>query len=663
MRDMSIRWPRWIGFLIVSVVLTWGLGLLEPDTERLASRTWTSVASDLAGSDELQAQLRGGLLPASRMSVDGGVLCEEAARGALGGLLDPASPGRLAVHCSMSDAAARLSVSLLDAAGKPTAELNARHRVPSGLSLLPPLLCIIFAFFFHRVVAALLLGITLGAFLVEDFAPMQALWRTGVDYLWGTAVDPWNLKVYAFTLVLLGMVNVSIVMGGMNGVLLALGRLARGVRSTQVATALMGVAIFFDDYANAVVVGGAARPLTDARRISREKLAYIVDSTAAPVAGIAFISTWIGIEIKYFQDTLPHLGVFSAVASGGYAFFFEVLPYRFYCIFAVLLVFMIALMGRDFGPMLTAERMARRGERSPGGRQSGSRRPIMAPVEVKDGAPARWVNGVLPIALVVLSTIAGSIYVGARHLAAAGTPVDLTQLGGLGQAFIAVGDESVTVLLASAGVGALASIALAVTQRILGPGEALGAWLRGAVAMLPAVGVLILAMAIRAVTEDLMVAPYIAGVIGDMAPRFFPLAVFVMAGGVAFATGTSWGTMAILIPVALPVGANLFAPLPDGALLLFLSGAAVLDGAIFGDHCSLISDTTVMSSIASGCEHVEHVRTQLPYALLAMSVAALAGYTLVAWTDADWWLSYPVGLLLMAGWLRLRGKKPEPPPA
>ncbi|MEZ4269303.1 MAG: Na+/H+ antiporter NhaC family protein [Myxococcota bacterium] len=660
---MTIRWPRWIGFLTVSVLLTWGLGLLEPDTDRLASRTWTALVSDLLRADEFQDQIVDGVLPASEVDVDGGRGCDTEFKAATAELLDPASTGRLLVRCSMVGPAAHLTATLVSGDGAVVTEVSRRHRLPSGLSLLPPLLCIIFAFFFHRVVAALLLGIVLGAFLVEDFAVMPALWRTGVDYLWGTAVDPWNIKVYAFTLVLLGMVNVSIVIGGMNGVLEALGRLARGVRSTQVATALMGVAIFFDDYANSVVVGGAARPLTDARGISREKLAYIVDSTAAPIAGIAFISTWIGIEIKYFQDTLPSLGEFSQITNGGYAFFFEVLPYRFYCVFAVLLVFIVALMGRDFGPMLNAERMARRGERSPGARQTGSRRPLLAPVEVKEGAPARWVNGVLPIALVVIATIAGSIYIGAAQLAAAGTPVGLGTAGGLAQAFVAVGDESVTVLLGAACVGAVAAIFLGVTQRILSLNEALGAWLRGAIAMLPAVGILVLAMAIRSVTEDLDVAPYIAGVIGDTAPRLFPLVVFLMAGAVAFATGTSWGTMAILIPVALPVGAALFAPLPDGALLLFLSGAAVLDGAIFGDHCSLISDTTVMSSIASGCEHVEHVRTQLPYALLAMTAAALAGYSLVAWTDADWWLSYPVGIMFMVGWVRLRGRSPEPPPS
>jgi Na+/H+ antiporter NhaC len=660
---MTIRWPRWIGFLSVSVLLTWGLGLLQPDTERLASRTWSGVAGDLSRTELYTEHSRANLWPASALEVDGGTACEQAVRAAVDGRLDPSSPGRLMVQCSMSGASATLTATLVDASGASIGASTIRHRVPSGLSLLPPLLCIIFAFFFHRVVAALLLGIVLGAFLVEDFAVMPALWRTGVDYVWGTATDPWNLKIYAFTLVLLGMVNVSVVCGGMAGVLEALGRLARGVRSTQIASALMGVAIFFDDYANCVVVGGAARPLTDARRISREKLAYIVDSTAAPIAGIAFISTWIGIEIKYFQDTLPNLGVFSEVTTGGYAFFFEVLPYRFYCVFAVLLVFLVAIMGRDFGPMLHAERMARRGERSPGARQTGSRRPLLAPVEVKAGAPARWINGVLPIVVVVFATIAGSIQVGASELAAAGTPVSLATLGGLGQAFVAVGDGSVTVLLAAASIGAVVAILLAVTQRVLTLSEALGAWLRGAVAMLPAVAILVLAMAIRTVTDDLAVAPYIAGIIGDTVPRLFPLAVFVMAGAVAFATGTSWGTMAILIPVALPVGAHLFGDLPDGALLLFLTGAAVLDGAIFGDHCSLISDTTVMSSIASGCEHVEHVRTQLPYAMLAMTTAALCGYTLVAWTDADWWLSYPAGAFIMVAWLRLRGRSPEPPPA
>ena len=178
--------------------------------------------------------------------------------------------------------------------------------------------------------------------------------------------------------------------------------------------------------------------------------------------------------------------------------------------------------------------------------------------------------------------------------------------------------------------------------------------------MLSAIGILVLAMALKEVAKDLQAAHYLAALMGDIGPLWLPLISFVIAGAVAFATGTSWGTMAILVPVCLPLTAELAHSLPEAAVILFLVGASVLDGAIFGDHCSLISDTTVMSSIATGCDHVEHVRTQIPYALLAMSAAGLCGYLFVAMSGGNlWWLSYPMGFLLMVGWLYIVGRRPD----
>jgi Na+/H+ antiporter NhaC len=464
------------------------------------------------------------------------------------------------------------------------------------------------------------------------------------------------------------MVNISVAMGGMAGVIAKLQGLARGPRSTQVVTALMGFFVFFDDYANTVVVGGAARPLTDSHRISRAKLAYLVDSTAAPIAGIAIVSTWIGIEINYFQGALDQIGPpLNAVADGGYDFFFQSLPYRFYCFFALALVFLVAMTGRDFGPMVAAERWAReRGSKTPEQADDPrlkEARESVAHVRVKDGAPPRWQNGVLPIFVVIICVVMGSIQSGSEAMIAAGNSFDWTDMGHLGTAFTKVQD-SVQVLFIAALFGTFTAACLAVFQKILTVRETASSFTRGAIAMLPAIWILILAMAIRTVAKDLQAAHFLAALLGDVSPLWLPLVSFLVAGGVAFATGTSWGTMAILVPVCLPLTAELAAGMPEAPLLLFLVGASVLDGAIFGDHCSLISDTTVMSSIATGCEHVEHVRTQIPYATLAMLVAASAGYGLTAWLGGEFfWVSYPVGAMLMLIWLWVRGTSIETPSA
>ena len=655
MRDLAPAWPRWVGLLTLVAVLGWGLTLIEPDPSRLAASAYERLAVELV-SGPLAA--RGGDLErAGQLRVVGGAACDAAVAKALSDQLPAGAPGTLEFRCDMDGARATLTARLI-APGEAPDELGvATGTVPGALSLMPPLLAILLAFLVRRVAISLFAGIAAGALLVEQLQPWPAVERTVVDYLIGTTIDTFNVYVYTFTLALIGMVNVCIAMGGMAGLRERVSRLARDVRSTQAAVALMGVAVFFDDYANTVVIGGAARPLTDARRISREKLAYIVDSTAAPIAGIAIISTWIGIEVQYFQETLDQLGAFTGAVDSGYEFFFQVLPFRFYCFFALGLVFIVALTGRDFGPMLSAERRARGGARVAPRPRSGKRLPVVTGAKCKDGVKPRWINGVLPIVVVIAATLIGSVQVGAENLAAKGEIVSWWSLSDLARAFISVEDASVRVLLIAALLGSAVAILLALGQRLLSLGEAVKAWFTGVMAMLPAIGILILAMAIRQVTDDLLAAEYLAAVLVDVPAQVFPLVTFLLAGAVAFATGTSWGTMAILVPVAVPVAASVAAGLPSGELILFLVGAAVLDGAIFGDHCSLISDTTVMSSIACGCDHLEHVRTQMPYSLLAMGVAATTGYTLVAWTGtAGWWLSYPLGFILLYLIVRWRGR-------
>jgi len=501
-------------------------------------------------------------------------------------------------------------------------------------SALPPLLAVWVAAFFRRVIEALLSAVVLGtalAFGVDLAEGARA-------FLWANVADPFNLAIVGFTFALVGMVNVTSRSGGNQGLVDAVARLANGPRSTRVATGLMGLAIFFDDYANSVVVGTTMRRLTDGWRISREKLAYLVDSTAAPIAGLALISTWIAYEVGLFAEVGQEIGL----ELGGYQLFLAVLPFRFYCLAALAVVFAGALSGRDFGPMRDAEcRAAETGavhgpdaEPLGGGSLDATRPP--------EDAPHRWGNAVLPIAVVVFGVMGGMLWSGRGAVAEAGVPFDLFDGRVWRLAF--GGADSAQVLLVASLVGSAVAIGLAVGQGTLGLKEAGVAWLRTFPAMASTVAVLILAWAIKSVCLELGTDRFILSALGEDVPlTVLPLVIFGLAAVTAFATGTSFGTMGILLPVALPLAHGVAGG--EVTLELYLVGAAVLDGAIFGDHCSPISDTTVLSSAATGCDHIDHVRTQVPYAVTGMLLAALAGYLALALGTPRWvpYLLIPAG--------------------
>lgn len=661
MRDLSpTPLLRLAGFVIVGAAIWLVASWLSPDRDRLAELTLEGVAKTLFdGPDALPADLAVGTVTRGAWSPP----CDHAL--AVLARRAPKAPAAtafdLTLDCAVGPDAVRLAATRPDT---PTATVR-EAPLPGYASLLPPLFGILCALIFRKVLLALFAAVALGALLADDWAIGPAIERTASTYLVETVADGWNLYIFGFTILLVGMIHVCIRMGGMQGVVDRLSRIARGRRSAQTATAVVGTAVFFDDYANTVVVGSSLRPLTDIHRISREKLAYIVDSTAAPIAGLAVISTWIGFEISVFNEQLEHLG---GIAANGYEFFFQILPYRFYCIFALALVYLVAFTGRDFGPMLKAERRAlRQGQlRAPENahHDAADDSPPRRDTSMKPGAPARWVNGVLPIVIVILGTFAASVVVGADALAAT-RPDWATGLGlfaQLREAFIAASDDTMAILFWAAAAGTAAAFALAFAQRILTPNEAGRAFVNGLWMVAPVIAILILAIALRKVTQDLGTPIYLVALIGDVAIWVLPITVFALAAFIAFATGTSWGTMGILIPVAIPLVAALADGHPEGTLILLLTGASVLDGAIFGDHCSLISDTTIMSSLSSSCDHVDHVRTQLPYASLAMLVAGGLGYGLVAWAGADLpvVLVYVAGVAFMWLWLRVIGKEALP---
>jgi len=516
-------------------------------------------------------------------------------------------------------------------------------------SLVPPLLAIGLALLFRDVILSLFLGVWLGAAILAGGSVPAGFLRTVDTHMRGALVDSDHISIILFSLLLGGMVAVMSRSGGTHGIVRLLEPLATTPRRAQLVTWAMGVLIFFDDYSNTLIVGNAMRPVTDRHRVSREKLSFLVDSTAAPVACIALVSTWIGYEVSLLGD---------ALRAGGselnpFTVFLASIPYNFYPWLALTVGLTAALSRRDWGPMLAAERRAAAGEVL-----SASARPLadyensgLAPDE---DLPQRWYNAALPVLAVVVVTLAGLWVTGRQALAGDGVEEPgLTAIIGASDPF--------TVLLWASLIGLTLAVGLAVFQELLSLRDAMDAAVRGFKSMLMAVVVLTLAWSLGGVCTELETARFLVGSVGPWLPvDLVPTAVFLVAAMVSFATGTSWGTMAILTPLAVPLvltGAHTHL---HHHLMAAVVGS-ILGGAVFGDHCSPISDTTIMSSMASGCDHVDHVRTQLPYALLAAAAALLLGYLPEAFADVPSWVSLPVAAALVVLWFRVRGRQAAAP--
>ena len=506
-------------------------------------------------------------------------------------------------------------------------------------SLVPPITAILLAWAWRRVLTGMLIGVFSGAMILERLNPFNATIKTTWDLLIKTAVEPDSLEIFAFTLLLAGMVGIMIRSGAVADMVDRLSHIARGRRSGQMVVETLGIMVFFDDYANTMVVGAASRPLTDRLGISREKLAYLIDSTAAPVASLALISTWIGIEISYLSKQMPLLHNF---ASSGYGVFLQMIPFRLYCLFTLVMLTLIAITGRDFGPMLTAERLAR---------------PVTNP-EAGQGRylpKSSWLGAVIPIITVLVTILLAFLIEGGHRI---GRPVDLFSPAYWRDAFVVVDNSSLLLVIASI-AGILTAACFAILGRSLSIGQAVSAAFRSMQTMLPALALLVLAQALRKVTDthNLQTAQYLVSMLSNLNLNIVPFSIFLVAAAVAFATGTSWGTMGILIPVAVPLSAAAVQHAHANPILILISTAAVLDGAVFGDHCSPISDTTVMSSIGSSCNHLSHVRTQIPYAITAMLVAAIVGYLGIPLLNLPIWTVYIAGTAVLTGIVFFIGKK------
>ena len=532
--------------------------------------------------------------------------------------------------------------------------------IPLWFSIIPPLVAILFALIFKEVYSALFIGILIGTTTI--FAHQGSSWFTAFfegifaipdTYILHSLGDNEHLSIIVFSMLIGGMVSIITKNGGMKGVVNVLSRFARSPRSGQFVTWLLGVAIFFDDYANTLVVGNTMRPVTDRLKISREKLAYIVDSTAAPIAAIAFVTTWIGAELSYIQDGINTLGL----EQSPYNVFINSLAYSFYPIFALIFILLLTYKGRDFGPMYKAEKRARSGDVQSENSSSESKKQADE-ISIPEHVHPRGYNAVIPVAIVIFGTFIGLLYTGWDAQVWASEEVAFSK-----KLSVIIGNsDSFKALLWSSIMGVIVALVLTVSQRILNLKDTVDTLITGFKTMLTAIIILVLAWSIALLTEHLHTADFISQSLVhiNLAPFLVPALTFILAALVAFSTGSSWGTMAILYPLILPASWLIAeqAGLEHAmALSLFYNVVScVLAGSVLGDHCSPISDTTILSSLASSCNHIDHVRTQLPYALTVGGTAVAVG-TIPSAYGVPGYITFPAGILLMWLVVHFFGKK------
>ncbi len=517
-------------------------------------------------------------------------------------------------------------------------------------SVVPPVLAIVMSLLTRRLYLSLFAGIISAGWLLAAHESMSlpATLITGSGFagrfVVETLVDPargtlnlTNLLILVYVVLIMVAIAVMVAAGGFQALADRLIHWARSRRQTQIAAYLAGLIVFIDDYANTMIVGSTFRTMTDRQRISRAKLAFIVDSTAAPVAGVALLSTWIGYEVGLLGEVAASLGI----TQGGYELFVDAIGFRYYCFTMLIFVMVNALFGIDFGPMRRAEERAQLSAPNHGSDTSNLSLPT-SPLGAVNGPvyPNIWTT-LAPLGVLI------AVFLGGVWLSGGGYTVLKSSVWALVDPAawrkILASADSITILaLASACclVSALLWSWGLARMKLRQIARAMGS---GLTASLLPVSVLILAWALKRGCDALGTGSYLAGLLsGNLWPPVFPMLVFLVACGCSFATGTSWGTMAILLPTALPVAFAL-----DGqvyGLVSSLCVASVLDGAIFGDHCSPISDTTIMSAAAAGCDQIEHVQTQLPYATLVAAIALVAAYLPAGFGVASW-----VGLLAATG--------------
>ena len=495
--------------------------------------------------------------------------------------------------------------------------------------MLPAVLAISVALLTRKIFLGLGIGVVAGALVAQGGDPggsLAAIYR----YLFSAVFDQSHAAIVIFSFLVAATANILTDSGAVTALIFRMGNLSRRRRSLMGTSWLAGLVVFFDDYANCLIVGKSFAPIYDRCSISREKLAYIVDSTAAPIASIAVISTWIGFELDLIDKALKDL----QAPGSAFSVFLQSIPFRFYSIFTLAFVACIAFTGRDFGPMARVELEAARRPQSQRDLQEPAPDPRLA-----------WL-ALTAIGLLVLLTVATLVLSGWSRTVSAGGSVTVLEIVGNSDPFraILVGSTAAFVF------ATLASLKLKLhsLHHLL---RSVGGGFRS---ILGALTVLYLAWTLGNALEEAGTATYFSSLLQATVPAWIlPSLSFLLAAGTSFSTGSSFGTMGILIPIILPLGVAL-GPGNDG-IVLYAATGSVLAGASLGDHMSPLSDTTVLSAAGAGVDVVSHTRTQLPYACTVGAVALLLGYLPVGLGVSPWVL-IPCGVAACLLVIRILGR-------
>lgn len=508
------------------------------------------------------------------------------------------------------------------------------------ISLLPPLVAILLCLLTREVLPSLFVGIWVAATILTGGNPISGFGKS-VEALWNSLGDPWGAKIVLTSLTMGGIIGVMWVGGGLEAMINFITSKVKSRRSAMIATEAAGFLVFYEDYVNTLVVGTSMSPITGKFRISKEKLSYIVDSTAAPIACIALISSWITFLAGQIEKQFAELGI----ELSGYSAFLNSIPYVLYSFAALGVLTLVVISGRDFGPMLKAERRAinegkilREGAHPLQGSNDAS------DLKAEEQVPRRLVNFFAPII-----TLIASIF------------ILMMVTGGWPEKSIAasIADASTSNALCWGSFFTLFfTIILYMVQRLATMERLFRGFMDGVRSIVLGALILVFAWGIGSMIKEVGTARYIIGVVGDsLSSGFIPVIAFVLAGVISFSTGTSYGTISIVLPIVLPLSYAMSVSGGDDVMRnIFASIGAIFAGSVFGDHCSPISDTTIMSSMFTGSDHIDHVTSQIPYATLA-GMGAFVGFILIGFgvplvlafaltvllpLAAFWFLSKPV---------------------
>ena len=527
------------------------------------------------------------------------------------------------------------------------------------LTLLPPLIAIALAFITKETILSLFIGVFVGEFMlsVNDINIVSTIVNAFLNMcvqIINCMADPWNAGIILQCLLIGGIIQLVTKMGGAKALADAFAKRADTPRKAQLFTWLLGLCVFFDDYANSLIVGPIMRPVMDKLHVSRQKLAFVVDATAAPVAGIAIISTWIGLEISLIAAGFKSVGVTNIT---GFGIFLQTIPYRFYNIFILIFIVISAMTLYEFGPMKKAEQEAR--ARKDDEEIMVLEAPGFEEVKPVEGIKLSVWNAIIPIGTLIIGALIAFYWSGYT-----------TILGGEDQALIAImkssplsfngiytalsqSDASVA-LFQAALLASIVAIVMAVGERILTIEDAISEWIGGMKTITITGVILLLAWSLGAVIGEVGTANYLVGVLSSTIPAFIvPSLIFVLGALISFATGTSYGTMSILMPLAIPLA---WAISSGDMSFTIVATSGVLTGAIFGDHCSPISDTTILSSMGTSCNHIDHVTTQMYYSIFVGIITIFIGY-IPAGLGVPFYFSLPIGIVAMYVGLKLIGEK------